>query len=137
MSKKEYTKLLKSAMEKLPEKKEEKKRFQIPEVDAFTQGNKTIIKNFSDILSILRRDKRHLSKYFFAELAAPGNVEGDRLIIQRKVKTKLIEKKLEDYVKEFVFCNECGEPDTILVTKDKKTVMKCEACGNKSSIRTL
>lgn len=131
---KTYDEMLKSSMEKLPRKTAEKKRFEIPQVVSFVQGNKTIIKNFGEILSALRRDKRHLSKFLFKQLATPGNVEGDTLVLQRKVHHAMLEKKLEDYIKEYVFCKVCGEPDTVLTKEDRITFMKCEACGARSPV---
>jgi len=133
----EYKKMLKSAMDKMPKKSEEKKRFEIPKVIIFSQGNKTIIKNFSDILSTLRRDEKHLSKYLFKQLATPGNIENGTLVLQRKVRRDMIQKKLEDYIKEYVFCKVCGEPDTVLVKENRIVMMKCEACGARSSVRNI
>ena len=134
---KDYEKLLKSALDKMPKKTEEEKRFEIPKVIIFTQGNKTIVKNFSEILSALRRDGKHLSKYLFKQLATPGNIENETLVLQRKVRREMIQKKLEDYAKEYVFCKVCGEPDTILVKEGRITSMKCEACGARSSVRDI
>lgn len=133
----DYEKLLKNAMEKLPKKSTEKKRFTIPQVVSFVQGNKTIIKNFAEILSVLRRDGRHVSKFIFKQLAAPGNMEGDTLVLQRKVGQSMIQKKIEDYIKEYVFCKVCNEPDTVLVREGRILSMKCEACGARSSVRHI
>jgi translation initiation factor 2 subunit 2 len=132
-----YEDMLKSAMVCLPKKIEEKKRFEMPVVDSFVQGNKTIIKNFDEILSKLRRDERHLSKFLIKQLATPGNVEGSTLVLQRKVQNSMLQKKLEDYVKEYVFCKVCSEPDTLLVKEDRITFMKCEACGARSPVREV
>lgn len=132
-----YEKMLKSAMEKLPKKNAEKKRFEMPRVVSFIQGNKTIIKNFSEILSVLRRNKRHLSKFLFKQLATPGSVEGDMLVLQRKVQNSLLQKKFGDYIKEYVLCKVCGEPDTIVMKDDRITFMKCEACGARSPVMEI
>jgi translation initiation factor 2 subunit 2 len=133
----DYESLLKGAMEKLPKRSDEKKRFEIPKVVSIEQGNKTIVRNFGDILSTLRRDEKHLSKYLFKQLATPGNVEGKALILQRKVPRALLQKKLEDYIKEYVYCRVCGEPDTLLKKEDRITFMHCEACGARSSARSI
>ena len=133
----DYDSLLKGAIEKLPKKADEKKRFEIPQVVSMVQGNKTIVRNFGDILSTLRRDERHLSKYLFKQLATPGNVEGKALILQRKVPRELLQKKLEDYIREYVYCKVCGEPDTLLKKEDRITFMNCEACGARSSARDI
>jgi translation initiation factor 2 subunit 2 len=133
----EYEQLLKAAMEKLPKKDAETKRFEVPQVVAFVQGNKTVIKNFADIVSALRRDERHVSKHLLKQLATPGNVEAGTLILQRKVEQSMVQRKLEDYIREYVYCKVCGEPDTTLVREDRLTFMKCEACGARSPAKEI
>lgn len=133
----EYEKLLKRAMERLPKKVDAKKRFEIPSVVMEISGNKTLLKNFREILSVLRRDESHLAKYLFKELAAPGNIQGDVLIFQSKIPKEILQKKIESYAKEFVFCKVCGEPDTNLVKEGRLVFMKCDACGAKSSVRQV
>lgn len=133
----DYATMLKKAMAQLPKKLDEKKRFEVPQIVSITQGNKTIVRNFGEILSALRRGEKHLSKYFFKQLATPGNVEGSMLILQRKVGQSLLQRKLEDYIKEYVYCKVCGEPDTVLVKEDRITFMRCEACGARSAVREI
>ena len=133
----EYEKLLKKVYEKLPKKIEEKKRFEIPVPVCQIQGNKTFIKNFSEILSAFRRDAPHLSKYLFKELATPGTVQGKILVLQRKVPRGILEKKIESYVKEFVYCKECGEPDTKLKKEGRIFTLKCDACGARYPVRRI
>jgi len=132
-----YEDMLKNAMEKMPKKSKEEKRFEIPRVITLIQGNKTIIKNFGEIVSALRRDERHLAKYIFKQLATPGNIENGTLVLQRKVYNDMLQKKLEDYIKEYVFCKVCGEPDTLLEKENRMIFMKCEACGARSSMRSI
>lgn len=129
-----YEEMLKKAMEKMPERVLTKKRFEIPSVVIEVQGNKTLVKNFGEIAAVLRRDRRHISKFLFKQLAAPGNVEGNLLILQRRVPKQMLQKKIEDYVKGFVYCKECGKPDTKLIKEGRITFLKCEACGAKHSV---
>ena len=129
--------MLDRAMEKLPKKVESKDRFKIPEVVCETAGNKTVIKNFGELLSTLRRSERHLSKYLFKELATPGNIQDQTLVLQRKVLRQMIQNKIERYVKEFVYCKECGNPDTKFVKEDRIIFIKCEACGAKYPSRGI
>ena len=131
----DYQKMLEEAIEKLPKEIEEKNRFEIPTVQTETQGNKTLVKNFGDVLSVLRRDSKHLSKFLFKELATPGNVQGSVLTLQRKVPRAMIQKKIEDYVRDFVYCKECGKPDTKIIKEGRLYFLKCEACGCKYPLR--
>ena len=133
----EYEELLNKAFEKLPKKVEEKKRFEIPSAISEIQGNKTLIKNFSDMLMILRRDANHFSKFLMKELATPGTIQGSTLILQRKVPCEMLQEKIKSYVKEFVYCKECGEPDTRLIKEERITTLKCDACGARYPARSI
>jgi translation initiation factor 2 subunit 2 len=132
-----YEELLKKAMEKLPKKAEAKRRFTVPEVEFEFRGTRTIFKNFGTILNVLRREPAHLSKYLFKELAAPGSIEGSSLVFQRKLPSGILQDKVNAYIKEFVYCKVCGEPDTKLLKEDRLTFIKCEACGAKYPVRNV
>lgn len=132
-----YEELLKKAMEKLPKKIEGKDRFVVPPVEYEFSGTKTIFKNFGEILMVLRRDPHHLSKYLFKELATPGVVEGNSLVFQRKLPREILQKKINDYIKEFVLCKVCKEPDTKLIKEGRVMIIKCEACGAHYPIRSF
>lgn len=132
-----YEELLKRAYEKLPKRIEERKRFEVPVAIIEIQGNKALIKNFSDILVALRRDANHFSKFLMKELATPGSVQGSMLILQRKVSREILQKKIENYLKEFVYCKECREPDTKLIKEERIIILKCDACGAKYPVRNI
>jgi translation initiation factor 2 subunit 2 len=132
-----YEELLKKAMEKLPKKTEDKKRFNIPEVEIEFSGTRTIFKNFLTIANLLRRNPTHLSKYLLKELATPGSIEGNSLIFQRKLPSGLLQEKLNSYIKKFVYCKVCGEPDTKLVKEDRISFLVCEACGAKYPVENV
>jgi translation initiation factor 2 subunit 2 len=133
----EYEELLKRAMEKLPKIMEGRERFEVPKVICEVSGNKMVLKNFGEILAVLRRDSGHLSKYLSKELATAGSVQGNTLIFQGKTSREILQKKVDDYVKEFVYCKECGKPDTKLVKEDRIYFLACEACGAKKPTRSI
>lgn len=126
----EYEQLLEKALEKV-EKRRTKGRFEIPKVEIEVYGNKTIITNFSKISNYLRRDKKSLAKYLMKNLAVPGTVQGDFLILQSRIQKEAIQKKLNSYVKNFVICKVCGSPDTRLIKEGRVLFLKCDACGAK------
>jgi len=132
-----YEEMLKIAVEKIPKKVKTEDRFKIPEIVYEVQGNRTIIKNFQEFLSVFRRDAKHFSKFLFKELATPGHQQGNFLILQRVIPISILRKKVESYVKEFVFCKQCNEPDTKLVRKDRIYFLVCEACGAEYPVRSI
>jgi translation initiation factor 2 subunit 2 len=133
----DYESLLNKAYEKLPKIEEHIDRFKIPIVETMIQGNQTIIKNFSQITEILRRDSSHILKFLAKELATPAGLDGARAIFQSKISQKMIQQKLEIYVNDYVLCRECKRPDTKLIKEGRITFLKCEACGAKSSVKAI
>ena len=111
-------------------------RFEIPKCEGRVEGNKTIISNFTQLVSMLRRKPEHLAKFLMRELAAPGQIENERLILNRKLNSQIINEKLEQYTKEFVLCSQCGKPDTELIKEKEFLFLKCLACGAKTSVRS-
>jgi len=132
----EYKELLKKAMEKMPKKVPVADRFQIPQVVSEIQGPRTIVRNFNEIVQVLRRESAHFAKYLTKELAVPGNIQGNLFILQGKFSREILQKKVENYVKGFVYCKVCGEPDTKLIKENRFLFMKCEACGAKSPAKS-
>lgn len=133
----DYETLLKSAMEKIPKKESGAKRFKIPQVVAESRGNKTAIKNFSEIASVLRREPAHIARFVAKELAAPASVQEGSLVLQARVTRDVLQKKTEDYIKNFVYCRVCGEPDTKLEKEDRINFIRCEACGARSAAKPI
>lgn len=133
----DYETLLEKAYEKLPKIETTEERFQTPIVEIMVQGNQIIIKNFSQICETLRRDPKHLLKFLMRELATAASFDEKRAILQSRIPQKLIQQKLEAYVKEYVICKECKKPDTKLIKEDRIFFLKCEACGAKASVKSI
>lgn len=129
-----YEKLLDDAYKKVKQTNASSKRFEIPKIEGHFEGKKTILTNFYQIASHLRRDPWHFQKFMLKELAASGQKEGDRLVLNIKVPSVKINKKIEDYVNEFVLCKECKKPDTEIIKQDRISFVHCLACGAKHPI---
>lgn len=130
-----YEDLLEKAFSKMPEKTQASERFEIPKAKSYIQGHKTVIDNFIQIASILRRKPEHLMKFLSRELAAPTQLVERKLILVGKIVGERINQKIEAYAKEFVLCKECGKPDTELVKKQRFLFVHCLACGAEHSVR--
>ncbi len=130
-----YEELLKKALKSVPAKSES--RFEIPVAIIHVEKRQTIIKNFVDIAKKLRRNTGEMSKFLFKELAVPGSMRGNDLILQSKVQPSLINQRIKEYANEFVLCKECGKPDTSMQKIDNYMFIKCEACGAKRPARRV
>lgn len=133
-----YEELLEGAYEKLPKTSSvEAARLEIPLIKSSISGNKTMVSNLDAIAKAVRRNTDHLFKFFQRELAASGDMKGTEAIFIGKFKNEFLNAKVEKYVKEFVSCYQCGKPDTHLEKAASATLLICEACGARESVRTL
>ena len=134
MEKSEYIELLKKARSTLPEQVFEKSRFEIPRLESFLEGNRTIVTNWRDIIKQIRRDE-HFAKLLAKELATSYTEEGGRLVFAGKFTREVLNKQLIDYTKKYVMCSECKKPDTKLAKDGRIVIMVCEACGARHAIK--
>lgn len=130
-----YEKLLGDAYKDVKVVSSSKERFEIPKIEGFFEGKKTVLTNFFQIASYLRRDPDQIQKYLSKEFAAPIVKEKDRIVIGIKIPSKKINPKIEQYAHEFVICKECNKPDTELIKEGKQTIIHCLACGAKHPVR--
>lgn len=130
----EYEQLLDDAYEKVKISSGNGERFEIPKLNINVVGNKTIISNFIQVTSRVRRKPEDLCKFFSKELAAMCKMEGDRLILNRKIPEKQVQDKFKLYVERYVLCRACKKPDTELVKSGGLSLVHCLACGAKSPL---
>ena len=130
-----YEELLEEAYKKVKQVETNGERFEIPKIEGHIEGKKTILTNFFQIASYLRRNPEHFQKFILKELATSGQIEGDRLVLNNKIPSAKINSRIEQYVKEFVLCRECGKPDTELKRENRFSFINCLACGAKHSVR--
>lgn len=131
----EYKELLKRGMKDLPEVVVEVSRFEVPKVKGHLQGNKTIISNINEIVEKLRRPAAHIVKFLLKELAAPGEIKGNFLVIGTKMPASRINEKIDEYVQKYVICPECKKPDTKIKKEGGFMFITCQACGAKKTVK--
>lgn len=129
-----YEALVEKAYKTIPETAAKEERFLVPKVRGHLQGNRTIIGNFHQIADALGRRPAHLLKYILKELATPGELKKNGVIIGTKISATRINEKIEQYVEEFVLCKECKKPDTKLLKEGNFVFLKCMACGARQSV---
>jgi len=133
----DYATLLKRARTQMPASVLEKERFEIPKVRGHLEGNKTVISNFQQIVSTLRRPSEHLLKYILKELATPGEItRSGLLVLGTKTNASRINDKVKEYAHEFVLCPDCGKPDTEIKKEGEFHFLRCTACGAKHTVKS-
>jgi len=133
----DYQTLLNKAYSRVKVVQTSSERFEVPKVQGMVSGKNTIITNFLAIAGYIRRPADHLAKFLQRELATSGKMDGERLILNRKLNSSAVNDKVEYYTKEFVLCNECKKPDTEIIGEKGVKFKHCLACGAKSPLKGL
>ena len=133
----DYEELLRRARSQIPPKVFEHKRFEIPKPRSFVIGMRTVIHNFKEISDTLNRDPQQVLKFLSKEMATAGTIEGTRAIFKGKFGRNTIERLINRYTEGFVTCPVCKRPDTKIVKERRLYFLVCEACGARSSVRSI
>ncbi len=126
---------MKHAYTNITEKSGDEGRFIVPEARVFVEGKTTVIENFSEIVSVLRREPDGVLKYLCGELGTAGKIDSSRAVFNGKFDKQQIGGIIGKYIEDYVICSECGKPDTRLVKEGRTITLKCDACGGHRPIR--
>ncbi len=130
-----YESLLDKAYDQVKVVKKSSERFEVPAAIGQLVGKTTVITNIGAIAAYIRRPIEHLARFLQKELAVPGKIDNDRLILNTRLNASKVNEKIASYTKEFVLCNECRKPDTELMVDKGYKLKHCLACGAKSPVR--
>ena len=135
MSDFEYESLLDRARDKIPTEISERARWTLPDPEILIEGNQTIIRNFSELISKMDRDPNHVYQFLLNELGTSGTRESARVMFKGRIPPKRIRGKIVNYVKSYILCNQCNSPDTHFIKEERRTLMESQACGATRPIR--
>lgn len=131
-----YEKLLKRIQDKISEKKSDgSERFELPVPDVMWEGQRTILRNFTDFAKRMRRDPEKLLQYLSKEFATPAERSGEKAIFVGRREPHDFVSLLQIYVKDYLECPTCKSPDTKIERQNRISFLVCEACGAKSSLK--
>ncbi|XP_044468426.1 eukaryotic translation initiation factor 5-like [Mangifera indica] len=109
----------------------------ITKIEGRGNGIKTNVVNMVDIAKALARPPSYTTKYFGCELGAQSKFDektGTSLVNGSHDTAKLA-GLLENFIKKYVQCYSCGNPETeVLITKNQMIQLKCAACGFLSDV---
>ncbi len=137
MSLQSYDDLLKRAKESLPKTVEKHERFQVPQADIQIEGKTTILRNFADICEAINRSPKEVLVYLLREIGTAGVLEDRRVVFKGKVTTMQVQDRILGYVENYVLCSECSRPDTRLIKEDRVSILECDACGARRSVKAV
>ena len=100
-------------------------------------GMRTILHNLKEIVDALNRDPQHLLRFLSREMATAGSVDGPRAVFHGSFRSDTLDRLIKRYTDEFVMCPICKRPDTKITKEGRFYFLSCDACGARSSVRTL
>lgn len=109
----------------------------VSKIEGKGNGIKSVIVNLSSVANSLARNPQYVVKYFGFELGAQvkTNPTDDRWIINGAHEASKLQDHLDGFIKKFVLCQECKNPETDLkITKDNNIIRDCKACGQRTPI---
>lgn len=99
---------------------------------------KTVFVNFMDLCKTMHRQPEHVMTFLLAEMGTSGSLDGQqRLVIKGRFAPKNFEGILRRYINEYVICNGCKSPDTILSKENRLFFLRCEQCGSGRSVAPI
>lgn len=104
----------------------------ITKIEGRGNGIKTNVVNMVDIAKALGRPASYTTKYFGCELGAQSKFDEKTGTshVNGAHDTAKLAGLLENFIKKYVQCYGCGNPETeILITKSQMLTLKCAACG--------
>ena len=135
----DYEYLLQRLYQRLPIRGSKASRFELPRLVIERVGTKTMIRNFRQLTSIMRRQPRIVMRYLLKELGTSGNYDDESgiLTINAKVSSATLNNLISRFVRTYVLCPTCGAPDTRLEKRGKAWILICEACGAEQPVPPL
>lgn len=112
-------------------------RYKMPRLRAKVEGKgngiKTVIVNMIDVAKAIGRPATYPTKYFGCELGAQTQFDfkNDRFIVNGSHDATKLQDLLDGFIRKFVLCPECDNPETTLTVSQKKATINqaCKACG--------
>ncbi|GAB2217568.1 hypothetical protein Droror1_Dr00000767 [Drosera rotundifolia] len=104
----------------------------ITKIEGRGNGIKTNIVNMVEIAKALARPASYTTKYFGCELGAQSKFDEKTGTshVNGAHDTAKLAGLLENFIKKYVQCYGCGNPETeIIITKNQMIQLKCAACG--------
>ena len=97
-------------------------------------GIKTVVVNLSTVADNLARPPNYVIKYFGFELGAQTNIDpkDDRWIINGAHEASKLQDYLDGFIKKFVLCGDCKNPETVINIVNADIILDCKACGQRT-----
>jgi len=114
-------------------------RYKMPRIQIKVEGNgngiKTVICNINGVAERIARLVDYPMKFFAYELAATSKFKDEKWILTGSFNQEKIQDCVFDFIKRFVLCKSCRNPETVIrVDKKKNIYLDCKACSRSTDI---
>jgi len=124
-----YEEMLERALKQIPAEIKTELDWTPPTAEIMIEGGRTIIVNWKDIIQRFNRDDKIVMRFLEHRLGTIGWVLKGKGILQGIYKRSRINKFLDFFAREYVICDVCGRPHTVLTKEKGRWIKKCNACG--------
>ncbi|OHS93619.1 Domain found in IF2B/IF5 family protein [Tritrichomonas foetus] len=110
----------------------------LPSIKMKKVGKRTIFHNFSEICSIIKRDREHLKLYICSEQNTNASIDATgQLCIGYRIDQSNLEKIIAKYIKNYVKCRACGSYETHLIKESRVSFIICSRCSAQSQVKPI
>jgi len=116
-------------------------RYKMPKLQSKVEGRgngvKTNVMNMVEVAKALGRPASYTTKYFGCALGAQSRYDESSglSIVNGAHNTHELVQTLEGFIKTFVQCYKCGNPETVMAVDRRENItMTCKACGFVSKV---
>lgn len=108
----------------------------ISKIEGRGNGIKTNVVNNVDIAKALARPPEYILKFLGCELGAQTNFDAKTgtSIVNGAFDATVLLTHVEAFIKKYVQCYHCGNPETVVSIKRENIFLKCKACGHISAV---
>lgn len=93
-----------------------------------------VLENIVQIGRDLNRDHKAIIKFLQKKLATSIIFKDNKGKTTKKITYNDVQPLIYDFIEENVLCKTCRNPETILTTEKKKTIMSCKACSYRGEL---
>ena len=121
----------------LKDNKDPHYRYKMPKLTAKVEGSgngiRTVITNMVAVAKALDRPPTYPTKFFGCELGAQVTMNNEYIVNGSHDPDRLLQL-LYGFIRMFVLCTKCNNPETSLIVSNQNIRQKCIACGHEAVI---